>query len=44
MAIHKQILQWQAEHPTITWIVWAIIWLVVLIVLFKPSSTGALGH
>jgi len=44
MAIHKQILEWQAEHPTITWIVWAIIWLVVLIVLCKPSSTGALGH
>jgi hypothetical protein len=42
MAIHKRILEWQAAHPTITWIVWAVIWLIVLIVLFKPSSTGAL--
>jgi hypothetical protein len=42
MAIHKRILEWQAAHPTITWIVWAVIWIVVLIVLFKPKSTGAL--
>jgi len=42
MAIHKQILEWQAAHPTITWIVWAIIWLIVLLVMFRPSSTGAL--
>ena len=42
MAIHKRILEWQAAHPTVTWIVWGIIWIAVLLVLFKPSSTGAL--
>jgi hypothetical protein len=26
MAIHKKILEWQAAHPTITWIGWAIVW------------------
>ncbi len=40
MAIHKQILEWQAAHPTITWTFWAIIWIVVLVLLFKPSTTG----
>ena len=24
MAIHKQILEWQAAHPNITWIGWGI--------------------
>ena len=37
MEIHKNLLEWQAAHPTITWIVWVI----VFILLFKPSSTGA---
>ena len=40
MAIHKKILQWQVDNPTITWIVWGIIWLIVFCLLFKPSSTG----
>jgi hypothetical protein len=26
MAIHKQILEWQAAHPNITWIGWGIVW------------------
>jgi hypothetical protein len=30
MAIHKQILEWQAAHPTITWIGWGIVWAIVL--------------
>ena len=42
MAIHRKFLEWQAAHPTITWIAWAIIWLIVLILMFRPSSTGAL--
>ena len=41
MAIHKRILEWQAAHPTLTWIVWSVIWILVLIVLLKPKSTGA---
>ena len=41
MAIHKQILEWQAAHPTITWIFWAIIWIIVFVLLFKPTTTGA---
>jgi hypothetical protein len=42
MAIHKRILEWQAAHPTITWLAWSIIWIVVLILLFKPTRVGAL--
>lgn len=41
MAIHKTILEWQAAHPTITWIFWIIIWIIVFILLFRPSTTGA---
>ena len=41
MEIHKNLLEWQAAHPTITWIVWGIVWVIVFILLFKPSSTGA---
>jgi len=41
MKLHQKILQWQADHPTITWIVWGIIWLVVLVLLFRPTPTGA---
>jgi hypothetical protein len=28
-------------HPTITWIFWAIIWIIVFILLFRPRATGA---
>jgi hypothetical protein len=37
MAIHKQILEWQAAHPNITWIGWAIVWAIVLSLFFWPS-------
>ena len=40
MAIHKKILEWQAGHPTITWLVWGVIWIVVLVLLFKPSHVA----
>lgn len=40
MDIHRKILEWQAAHATITWIVWGIIWIIVLILLFRPTSTG----
>lgn len=42
MALHKRILEWQAAHPTITWLFWLIVWIVVLVLLFKPSSTGGM--
>ena len=42
MAIYREILEWQAAHPTMTWIFWAIIWIIVFILLFRPSSTGAI--
>ena len=38
MAIHKQILEWQAAHPTITWIGWGIVWAITLSLLFWPSK------
>ena len=41
MDLHRKILEWQATHPGITWIVWGIIWIIVFILLFRPTSTGA---
>lgn len=38
MAIHKKILEWQADHPNITWIGWGIVWAIVLSLLFWPSK------
>ena len=40
MSFHKKILEWQAAHPTFTWIAWAIVWLVVLALLLKPTRTS----
>jgi hypothetical protein len=40
MAIHKQILEWQAAHPNITWIGWGIVWAIVLAILFWPRVVG----
>jgi hypothetical protein len=37
MRFHKKILEWQAEHPNITWVGWGIIWAIVLALLFWPS-------
>jgi hypothetical protein len=42
MPIHKKILDWQAANPTITWIFWGIVWIIVFILLFSPSNTAAL--
>ena len=36
MAPHKKILQWQAEHPTVTWLFWVVVWAIVLAILFWP--------
>ena len=36
--LHKRILEWQAEHPNITWIGWGIVWAIVLIILFWPDA------
>jgi hypothetical protein len=36
MAVHKKILVWQADHPTITWIGWGIVWAIVLAAVFWP--------
>ena len=38
MNFHKRILQWQAEHPTITWAFWGVVWAIVLILLFWPGA------
>lgn len=38
MNLHRTILEWQARHPNITWLVWGIIWLVVLALLFWPRK------
>lgn len=45
--LHKRILQWQAEHPTITWptitwIVWGIVWLLIIVLLFKPGRLSGM--
>lgn len=37
MMFHKRILQWQVEHPTITWIFWVIAWTLVLALLFRSG-------
>jgi len=39
MAVHKKILEWQADHPNITWIGWGIVWAIVLSLLFWPSKS-----
>ena len=35
---HKRILEWQAAHPIITWVVWGTIWAVVLVLLLWPGA------
>ena len=39
MRLHKKILEWQAEHPTITWLFWGAIWVVVLVLLLWPTPS-----
>mgnify|MGYP006212178047 CR=1 FL=1 len=40
MTWHRKILDWQAAHPTLTWIAWGIVWAFVLLLLFKPTVTS----
>jgi hypothetical protein len=40
MPIHWKILEWQAAHPTITWIGWGIIWVIVLAILLWRRKSG----
>ena len=37
MPFLKNILDWQAEHPNITWIGWGVIWAGVLGLFFWPQ-------
>jgi len=39
MTFHKRILEWQAEHPTITWIFWIVVWTMVCVIIFWPRKT-----
>lgn len=41
MKPHQRILQWQADHPTTTWIIWGIIWLIVFFLFYRPQAVGA---
>ena len=36
LALHKKILEWQAEHPITTWVGWGIVWAIVLVALLWP--------
>lgn len=38
MSFHKRILQWQAEHPNLTWAGWLIVWAIVLWLLLWPRE------
>ena len=40
MAFHKRILEWQAEHPTVTWIFWIAVWGIVIALLFWPKRVS----
>jgi hypothetical protein len=39
MSLPRKILQWQADHPTITWVGWAIVWAAVLVLLLWPRAS-----
>jgi hypothetical protein len=42
MAVHRKILEWQAENPTLTWIFWILVWAFVFCLLFRPApAVGA---
>lgn len=40
MSFHKRILEWQAAHPTVTWLIWGVIWAAVLVALFWPDAAA----
>jgi hypothetical protein len=39
MTFHKRILEWQAEHPNITWVFWIVVWTIVGMLIFWPRKT-----
>jgi hypothetical protein len=39
MTFHKRILEWQVEHPNITWAFWIVVWAIVLAVLLWPRRS-----
>jgi len=39
VTFHKRILEWQADHPNITWVGWGIVWAIVLVLLFWPRPS-----
>ena len=39
MVLHKRILEWQAAHPTATWIFWIVVWAFVFVSIFWPRKT-----
>jgi len=40
--MHEKFLNWQAANPTVTWMFWGIVWIIVFVLLFNPSNTAAL--
>ena len=40
MDFHRKILEWQAAHPTATWIGWGIVWIFIFILLLRPTITS----
>lgn len=39
---HKRILQWQVDHPRLTWIIWGSVWAAVLVLLSWPLPSGSM--
>ena len=35
--LHKRILEWQARHPIVTWLFWALVWALVSVAFFWPN-------
>lgn len=42
IAMHMRSLDWQAANPTVTWMFRGIVWIVVVVLLLRPSNTAAL--
>jgi hypothetical protein len=42
ISVHRDVLEWQARHPTLTWILWGIVWAIVLSLLLAPHLQGDL--
>lgn len=40
-ALPKRILEWQADHPTLTWAFWILVWAFVFYLLFRPVALGS---